>query len=154
MAGDIVVHSVDGANGNPALGLATITWTSPAYGTVTLSGGVWFAQPTVNRSNDFVLTDLANDTVLASGTVSATNGFDRLNPDKFSTNAPFAIGEGDVIALTFAGSPGQTFGSFSGVDLTIDETVQSSTPEPASFALLLAAFPILASLLARSSKRQ
>src|SRR5262249_5593973 len=55
-AGDVLVHSVDSANGKPVLGEATLQWTSSASQTVNISGCIWYAHSAFNRSNDWSLT--------------------------------------------------------------------------------------------------
>jgi hypothetical protein len=118
LAGDIIVHSTDGANGNPSLGFANVSWTAPADGTVEITGAIWYAHFGLSRSNDFVLV-LNDSNVLASGTVSATNGRDRGNPIVFARQ--LRVKAGDVILFYVVRSPGQVFGSFAGVNLTITE---------------------------------
>lgn len=136
MAGDIIVHSVDGFNGNPALGESNVTWTAPAAGTISISGGVWYAHGGYNRSNDFLL--LLRSTTLASGTVSAVNGATRSSPVTFSASG-LTVNAGDAVELLFRRSVAQAAGSFAGVNLTITETPIDSVPEPGTGAVVVLA---------------
>lgn len=142
-AGDIVVHSVDPQNGNPSLGEANVTWTSPVSGVVDVSGLLFYAQFPLSRSNDFVLT--LNSVVLATGTVSEANGYDRSNPLQFAASG-LAVQPGDVLQLTVSRTAGQSDGSIAGVGLTITQVV----PEPALGGLLAASLILL---VARRSAR-
>ena len=53
--GIVYTHSVDSANGAPALGQSAVTWTSPVAGTIDVSLTIWYAQSGVQRSDDFSL---------------------------------------------------------------------------------------------------
>lgn len=141
LAGDIIVHSVDSQNGNPNLGEANVAWTSPISGVIDVSGEVFYSQFPLVRSNDFLL--MLNSTLLAAGTVSATNGRGRSNPLAFAVTS-LAVSQGDVLQLIFQRSPGQSDGSIAGVRLTI-------TPEPALVSLLAAG---LVGVLGSRSRRR
>lgn len=130
--GDILVHSFDNANGG-SNGEASILWTAPVDGEITFDGDIWYAHSSVQRSNDFSLS-LGSD-VLASGTIAYNSGFTRSSPDTFSSSGSLAVQAGDVLKLLIMRSPGQSFGSLDGVQLTITET--SSVPEPGAAVLLL-----------------
>jgi hypothetical protein len=130
--GDIIVHSVDGFNGNPALGETNVTWTAPVAGTIDITGSIWYAHFPLARSNDFRLELGAN--LLASGTIGALTGHDRANPLNFSSLG-LSVSAGDVIEFIVQRSAGQSAGTINGVDLTIIETEATSpnpAPEPAS----------------------
>ena len=119
LAEDIIVHSVDDANGNSGAGEANVTWTAPMAGMLDISGGLWYAHAGFVRNNDFILT--LNGAMLASGTISATNGRNRANPLTFIESG-LSVAAGDVVQLQVQRNPGQPFGSFAGVNLTIAET--------------------------------
>jgi len=131
VAGNIVVHSVDSANGTPANGEATLLWVSPFTGLLDITGDIWFAHsqfPT--RSNDYTL--MLGSTVLTTGSV---------NQGDSSLGAPIQwnflsvpVTTGEVLSLVIQRSSGQTLGSFDGVNLTLSINL----PEP-SPAWLLAA---------------
>jgi len=132
LAGDII-----GTSANPGPGAASfIDWTAPTAGTITYSGGVWYAHSPVQRSSDYFLT-LGSGPVLATGTVSYNDGFVRSNPSTFASSAPMTVTAGQVLALEFLPTAGQTFGSLAGVNLTVTlNPVVSQTPEPATTLLL------------------
>jgi len=136
LAGDIVLHSVDGFNGNPALGEANVTWTAPMAGTIDISVGIWYAQSGFGRSNDVTL--MLGATTLDSGTVSEANGKNRANPLTFGA-AGLNVNPGDVLTLQVQRSPGQGAGSFAGVNLTIAET--SKGPVMVSIDIKPGGFP-------------
>jgi hypothetical protein len=148
LAGDIIVHSVDGFNGNPTLGEANIIWTAPMAGTIDISGSIWYAHFPLVRSNDFVL--MLDATKLASGTVSATNGATRANPLAFGVSG-LGVNAGDVVELIVERSPGQAAGSFDGVNLTVTETPGAAVPEPGTAGLLTLALTAFVIKSARSA---
>lgn len=144
LPGDVWIHSVDGGNGNPALGEANVTWTAPSDGVIDIALGLWHAQTSYNRSNDFYLT--LRTALLNSGTISATNGWTRNNPYTFNTTG-LSVHTGDVIQFTLQRTPGQFSGTATGVNLTI-----TLTPEPATCALLLSGLAALAFRVHRSRR--
>ncbi|HLH98023.1 MAG TPA: hypothetical protein VKW08_23195 [Xanthobacteraceae bacterium] len=123
--GDISIHSVDGHNGNPSLGNATLTWNAPADGRINISGYLYYDQIAVERSNDFILS--LGGTTLTSGTISYLDQSKTL----LSFNG-LSVTSGEVLSLTLERSPGQDNGSITNLDLTVNETV---TPLPAAFPL-------------------
>jgi hypothetical protein len=127
LTGDILVHSVDPFNGNPALGETSVSWTSPISGVIDVAGELWYAHNPQVRSNDFELR--LNSTLIASGIVGSTSGYDRANPLAFGATG-LTVSQGDVVSLILRS--GQAAGAINGVNLTI-------TPEPESLALLSAA---------------
>jgi hypothetical protein len=131
LAGDVIGHS---SNSGAEF---RITWTAPSAGNVSYSGAVWYAHSIVTRSNDYMI-DLNGGAALNSGTV--TNGQDRSNASVFSSGL-IAVQSGDVLSLTLARSAGQSFGSISGVDWTLDF---SAIPEPGSALLLALAGTVMA----------
>lgn len=138
LPGDIWIHSVDDGNGKSANGQANVTWTAPSDGVIDIALGLWHAQTSYNRSNDFYLT--LRTALLDSGTISATNGKTRINPYTFNTTG-LSVHTGDVIQLTLQRTPGQFSGTSTGVNLTITLT---PVPEPATCALLLSGLAALA----------
>jgi hypothetical protein len=66
LTGDVVFHTVDGANGNPAFGQLNIDWTAVTSGTITIAGALWYAQQSASRSNDFSLEEEAFRSILVT----------------------------------------------------------------------------------------
>jgi len=122
LAGDVVVHSVDAYNGNPALGEATLVWTSPARGTITATGALWYAHGTTARSDDYALRHVRTAATVANGTVAHNSGFTRDAPRSFAVDA-VAVEAGDEVVLVIQKSTGQSSGSFVGVRLSISLAV-------------------------------
>lgn len=141
LTGDVVFHTVDGFNGNPAAGQLNIDWTAPTSGTITISGDIWYAQSSVTRSNDFSLELVRGGVVIETietGTISPTSslGSGRNNQDPLSSGGSLSVDSGDVIELVAQRSAGQSAGSADGLNLTITETTTTtSAPEPSAFAL-------------------
>jgi hypothetical protein len=125
LAGDVVVHTQDDGNGS-ANGQASVTWTAPVSGTITVLAVIWYAQAAQERSNDFTLT-LGGRTTLARGTIAYNSpvGSSRANPLPFR-GRPLSVIAGEVVALEIHRSPGQPYGSIDGIDLMITET--ATTP--------------------------
>ncbi len=159
IAGDVVFHTVDGFNGNPAGGQFHIDWTAPTSGTITISGDIWYAQSSVTRSNDFSLELVRGGVVIQTietGTISPTSvlGSGRNNQDPLSSGGSLAVNSGDVIELVAQRSAGQSAGSADALNLTITET---STPEPATwgFACIgIATLGLVRRISLRSARRR
>jgi hypothetical protein len=135
IAGDVVFHTVDSLNGNPAAGQFNIDWTAPSSGTITISGDIWYGQSSVTRSNDFSLELVRGGLVIQTieaGTISPTSalGSGRNNQDPLSSGGSIAVSSGDIIELVAERSAGQVAGSADALNLTITET---SAPEPAAW---------------------
>jgi hypothetical protein len=143
VTGDVIVASQDPTNG-PGEGQASIIWTAPTTGAFTYTGAIWWAgNPSNPRSNDFVLDEAA--TTLSSGTVTSTQN--RSNMVNFSSNTPTFITAGETIELIVSKSAGQSFGSFSGVQLSITEL-----PEPSTGLMLVPG--LLAAFMLRKKLRR
>jgi hypothetical protein len=132
---DIFIHSVDAANGDPANGEAMLTWTAPATGTIDISGYLYYGQYGLQRSNDYFL-DLGASS-LATGTLSYLNASGPANEVHLSfTDLPVTVGE--VLSLTLQRSSGEQYGTETGLDLTVAESVQRSVvPEPATWVMMV-----------------
>jgi hypothetical protein len=144
-SGDILAEST-----NPGAGLPLfIEWTAPVAGTITFSGDVWYAHSPVDRSQNYaVLLDFGAP--LATGTVAWNSGNGRSNPSTFSSSGPLTVAAGDVLALELAPTAGQMFGSLSGVNLTVDLTASTQTPEPGTNLLLAGGLLCIVTALKRS----
>lgn len=136
LTGDILMHSIDAANGNPGLGEGNVIFTSPIAGIATISGKVWDAQQ-VGRTQDWQV--LVNNAVMAGGTFDGTNN--RNNPDTF--NLVMALAANDVIELA---TVRHLFGAgnLNGIDLTIEFTAIPITASLPLFVTGLAGLGFLA----------
>lgn len=135
LAGDIVVHTTDAANGG-ANGPANILWTSPFAGTVDVSGAVWSARD-IDRGNDWFV--YLNNTLLSSGSVTSASS--RASPIDLATGSGGAsaltnisVLAGDTIRLELVRTT--VPGDFVGLNFTVtDVTDVSAVPEPCSLIL-------------------
>jgi hypothetical protein len=127
----VILHSDDQYNGyNGGNTPTNVTWTTPVAGTITISGDTWAAAKALGRTDNWRIR--LNDTVLQSGTVSATDSFTSSAP-LFFTPVTRPVNVGDVV--TFEVARASTYGQPIGVDLTIS---YFPVPEPSTLALLLA----------------
>lgn len=127
----IVTHSVDSSNGNPSLGLDTLTWTSPVAGTISVSGKLWYNfATTTTRANDYYFYLGTNPTPIAQGVVGFNNWNSQADALDLSTVAALqnlSVSAGEVLSLVFQAiydptyNP-DTFGSEDAMTLTITET--------------------------------
>jgi len=128
---EILVHSYDGYNGNGASGEAILTWTSPATGTMDLSGYFYYGQPTLARSNDVAIA-LDGNTLLST-TVSSTQHQDSASRYSFSFD-DLAVVAGETLKISFVRTAGHAPGTVTVMDVTV--TTQP-VPEPATWVLML-----------------
>jgi hypothetical protein len=119
-AGDVVVHSVDAANGVGAAP-AELVWTSPSEGIVSVMGSVWMGRE-IGRANLWQI--FLNDELLTSGNISSGDAFSRADPFRFAEGSDsanvlrsIAVSEGDELRLVVTTTT--TSGDFVGVDLAI-----------------------------------
>ena len=134
---DAFVHSVDGANGNPGLGQATLVWTAPISGTIDYSGYLYYAQAPLDRSNDVTLSIGGASVFTQTISYSEYSG----PTDKFTfSGSGISVTAGETLTLVFAMSPGQGVGTETGYDLSITEMPLSTVPEPATWAMMLLGF--------------
>jgi hypothetical protein len=116
MAGDIVVHTVDSANGNPSLGVATFHFTVPTGdpGTYQITGSVWDAALNLgtSRPQEWIL--LVNGSQKATGILAGN--IPRSEAETFNITANLA--GGDTVDLELL-RDGSGFGYFVGTNMTL-----------------------------------
>ncbi len=133
LAGDIVVHTTDAANG-VGNGLGNVLWTSSTNSLIDISGSVWMGRD-IGRANDWKL--YVNGTLLRSGSIFSGDVYSRANPFDLSTGAGagsltgLLVNADDTVKLEFKETSGS--GDFVGVNLRINAT---PVPEPATMAAL------------------
>jgi hypothetical protein len=123
LTGDVVMHTVDGFNGNPSLGVGNYLFTSKvAAGPVTISGMVWDASLFYGtaRPQDWAL--LVNNVVVDSGVLSGL--ISRSEAQTFDLNE--TLGIGGTVELELFQDPSAEAGFFVGAALTV-----STVPVPA-----------------------
>jgi hypothetical protein len=125
LVGDVVCHTVDAFNGNPALGTANVLFLDTNFsGTVTISGHVWDAAHNSSRPQDWAL--VVNGTQKASGKL---NGIvPRSMPQTFNVTG-VSLAPGDVVEFQVSRDASSTFGYFVGETLTIS-TAATPTRTP------------------------
>jgi hypothetical protein len=131
------MHGSEGGN----VAWVGVVWTSPTDGTINIDGGVWHALKAIDpfgsdhrdRNSDWRLRH--NNTVLASGNVSGTDGFSSASPFTFSAGSngtslsDIPVVAGDDLVLEFI-SP-TSFATFIGIDfaVTLNHPTPVSTPQ-------------------------
>jgi hypothetical protein len=121
--GDVVCHTTDDGNGIGS-GAANVTWTSPAAGTIAVTGAAWMGRD-IGRGNHW---SLALDGVaLTSGDVASGDAYSRTNPMSFAAGsggagvlASLTVHAGSVLELdlTRTSVPGDYIALRLHVDLT------------------------------------
>lgn len=116
MPGDIVVHTVDSANGNPSLGEATVHFTVPAGspGRYQITGSVWDAALNLGTTRPQAWILLVNGVQKAAGTLAGN--IPRSQAQTFNISANLAGGATVDLKLMRARS---IFGYFVGVNMTL-----------------------------------
>ncbi|PYT52594.1 MAG: hypothetical protein DMG43_11250 [Acidobacteria bacterium] len=126
MPGDIVTHTVDGSNGNPASGVANFLFTLPSGddGQYEISGSVWDASFLfgTGRPQDWVL--LVNGVQVASGFLSGI--VSRSQAETFDVFADLTAG--NTVDLELFEDPSSPFGFFVGANMNITEVTPPPTP--------------------------
>lgn len=144
LAGDIVGHSDDGVGVHAGAGVLSIRFTSPTAGLAQVSGNIWDAHLSVDRTQAWSL--WVDNVLQASGLLLGDGSEGRNNPDLFSV--PTAnLQAGSVVEL-FVSRYQNGIGGLFGANLTIDID-PARVPAPATG--LLAALGLLA--LARRPRR-
>jgi hypothetical protein len=121
-AGDVVLHTTDAANGVGG-GIATIAFTVPASGRVSIAGETWLGRD-IGRANDWRVVHRGE--VLAAGSQASGDPYSSANPQTFigGETTPGALEDirvcaGDEIVLEFEKAPSQVPGDFSVVRMTV-----------------------------------
>jgi hypothetical protein len=146
--GDVIMHTVDPFNGNPALGVGNYLFTSAVNaGRVTISGMVWDASLFYGllRPQDWAL--LLNGALIDSGSLSGL--ISRSEAQTFDLSE--TLGIGDTVELELYEAPTAAAGFFVGAELTIATT--KPIPDPPSFALLGAGLAGLAAVKAGAKRK-
>jgi uncharacterized protein (TIGR03437 family) len=122
VAGDVVIHTVDGANGNPSLGEGNVVFTLPASagsGAYTITGSFWAARLAAVgvRPQDWQVT--VNGKVIGNGVV--TPAVTRSLPEVL--NVTMTLNAGDKVQLQISRDPSNIYGDFVGAKLTIANSI-------------------------------
>jgi hypothetical protein len=128
LAGDVIIHSTDGFNGI-GNGLGNVLWTSPSFGSATITGGVWIGRD-IGRAVNWSL--LKDGMSITGGSLSSGDAFHRANPFLFSAGSGgaaavnnLAVSPGTTVELRFT-TASANGGDFVGVDLNL--TVGATNP--------------------------
>ena len=120
LAGDIVIHTTDAANGIGS-GLGNVTWTSPLAGYINLSGALWMGRD-IGRGNHWTLSK--NGVALTDGDVFSGDAYSRASPFSFAAGSGgpavltnVSVSVGDVIKLQFEKT--SQYGDYIGVNFTV-----------------------------------
>jgi hypothetical protein len=138
--GDVFVHSSNGSDAN-----ANVTWTSPASGTIDISGQAWDVEHQTGRDDAWTLS-LNNIPIAFRGSIvgvaknSAAANFAN-NPIPHSLNN-LLVSTGDVVRFEIHETTGQA-GHFSGVDLNIDLAPSAAAPLPGAATAGMALMSVL-----------
>ncbi len=134
-AGDIVAHTQTN-DSNAGAGDFSVEFTSPAAGTATISGEVWYAHVGVDRWQDWTVS--VGGTVLASGTLEGpANGSS--TPETFDlTGLTLAANEVAQLKIVLTSGGTQTDGALVGLDMNVALT--STVPEASTWAMMAAGF--------------
>jgi hypothetical protein len=130
VAGDIVVHTWDGANGVGS-GQANAVWTAPAMGIATISGAVWMGRD-IGRSNNWTI--YRSGVPLTSGSISTGDPYDRAHPFDLADGSG---GSGAITGIRVCGGdelrleivPTSGAGDFVGVRLSVDFAAVACPPD-------------------------
>jgi outer membrane protein OmpA-like peptidoglycan-associated protein len=123
LPGDVVMHTVDSANGNPARGQGNYTFTSKREGAFGITGMIWNAGFLSGRPQAWVV--MHNAMKVASGALDGK--VSRIRAQRF--NAAVTLHQGDTIRLEFARGSGADYGYFVGVNLSVVGDVAQVTDE-------------------------
>jgi hypothetical protein len=119
--GDFIVYSSDTPGST-----ATVNWTAPSAGSITIDGYIWYGHTGAQRSNNYVLRINTKSVPLASGTVSYNDGSNRARPIRFSGGGTISVNSGDIVSLEVYQTIGNRYGSFDGLNLSITHTPGSA----------------------------
>ena len=143
LAGDVVIHTTDSANGNLALGSGNIVFTLPASGGAGLyaiTGAFWDARlgAAGTRPQDWQVQ--VNGAVIASGTVVTATS--RSKSQVFSVLQSLNVG--DKVQLTIARNTASAYGDFVGAQLKIATAIPAISTNGVVSASAFGQFPSIA----------
>src|SRR5258708_36396326 len=113
LPGDVVMHTVDVANGDPTRGQGNYAFVSKSDGAFSITGMVWNAASLSGRAQAWLVMHNARN--VASGSLDGR--VSRIRAQRF--NAPVTLRQGDTIRLEFARASGADYGYFVGVNLSV-----------------------------------
>lgn len=144
LAGDVVVHTTDFANGRGE-GVANVLFVTPFSGTADIAGLTW-AGRSIGRTQGWDL--LINGVSQGGGSLpgDGTNG--RGSPDLFSFSN-IVLNTGDQVELRLFQQSGDALGDFVGLNVHVDLTASGAVPEPASWGLMFVGFAGVGTVLRR-----
>jgi hypothetical protein len=136
--GSVLIHDNDPSNSPNGLEYqpAGFAWTAPSAGTINISGSMWEVQRYLGRSEDWMLE--VNGVTVSSGELTSSSSITSSTPLNLATGTGGIaaltqnVTAGEVISLMFIRAPGEPYGTFMGVNLTID---LNAVPEPSTFVL-------------------
>ena len=148
LAGDVIVHTTDPANGI-GFGAANVLFTTPFAGTANISGATW-AGRLLNRTQDWQF--FVNGALQTGGILPGDGSNGRAAQDGFALSS-ISLGAGDLLELRLIQNSSAPFGDFVGLNFNVDLTpLTSGVPEPASWAMMIAGFGAVGSAMRRRAR--
>ena len=141
LAGDVVVHTQDYANGG-AFGIANVLFTTPTAGIADISGLAWAGRSIV-RTQAWGLWINGNN--VAGGLLPGDGSNGRAAPDVFGLSN-VALNTGDQVEFRLFQTADDRLGDFVGLNLHIDLDT-GAVPEPATWAMMIIGFGAVGSAM-------
>ena len=154
--GSVLIHDNDSYNSPPGLANqpAGFAWTAPSAGTVTISGSMWEVQRYLGRSEDWALE--VNGVTVSSGTLTSSSLITSSTPLNLSLGSGGAaaltqnVTAGEVVSLMFTRATGEPYGTFMGVNLSIN---LNAVPEPSTFVMSVIGLTVASATAALKQRR-